>query len=146
VPRKSKAASAVEWTESERERRARVEAGEAVVANMRTDDALIAWAKAEGLYVRIDRRSVWGNPFVLGADGDRDAVIAQFAAHIRNESELLERVAELRGKVLGCWCHPEPCHGCVLIELVQESPGEHFACGRLRRSRSDGARGIEEVR
>jgi hypothetical protein len=24
----------------------------------------------------------------------------------------------LRGKTLGCWCKPEPCHGDVLVELL----------------------------
>jgi len=25
---------------------------------------------------------------------------------------------ELKGKTLGCWCHPDPCHGDVLAEIV----------------------------
>ena len=27
---------------------------------------------------------------------------------------------ELDGKVLGCWCHPQPCHGHTLIQLINE--------------------------
>jgi hypothetical protein len=38
---------------------------------------LIAWAKERGLFVRVDRATPWGNPFVIGSDGDRAAVIAQ---------------------------------------------------------------------
>ena len=30
----------------------------------------------------------------------------------------LRRLRELRGKVLGCWCHPLPCHGDTLDELA----------------------------
>jgi hypothetical protein len=26
----------------------------------------------------------------------------------------------VRGKVLGCWCHPAPCHGDVLCEAAAE--------------------------
>jgi hypothetical protein len=25
---------------------------------------------------------------------------------------------ELRGKILGCWCAPKPCHGDVLLEVA----------------------------
>ena len=28
-----------------------------------------------------------------------------------NTPELFESIAELKGKVLACWCAPNPCHG-----------------------------------
>jgi hypothetical protein len=28
-------------------------------------------------------------------------------------------LAELKGKRLGCFCHPQPCHGDVLAELAE---------------------------
>lgn len=31
---------------------------------------------------------------------------------------LQEDIDELRGKVLGCFCKPHPCHGDVLVELL----------------------------
>ena len=31
-----------------------------------------------GLLVRIDRTTKWGNPFRVGADGDRDEVIEKY--------------------------------------------------------------------
>jgi hypothetical protein len=31
---------------------------------------------------------------------------------------LLSDLKELKGKVLGCWCHPKGCHGHVLAKLV----------------------------
>ena len=30
----------------------------------------------------------------------------------------LARIQELEGKVLGCWCKPQDCHGDVLVELI----------------------------
>lgn len=33
---------------------------------------------------------------------------------------MFQDLHELRGKTLGCWCHPEPCHGDVLCRLVRE--------------------------
>ncbi len=68
--------------------------------------------------VYIGRPSKWGNPFVLGRDGNRDEVIALFEAWIKTQPHLLAALPELRGKVLGCWCSPKPCHGDVLVRLV----------------------------
>lgn len=36
------------------------------------------------------------------------------------ESHLYDDLEELNGKILGCWCDPKPCHGHVLIELIQD--------------------------
>ncbi len=78
---------------------------------------LVAWAKLAGCFVRIDRRTEWGNPHVIGRDGDRADVIARYREDLET-SDLVERVGELRGKALGCWCAPEACHGDVLAALA----------------------------
>jgi hypothetical protein len=107
-----------EWTPSEIERREIVEAGGTVVANMHHDHALIAWAKERDLLVRVDRRSDWGNPFVLDKDGTREEVIAGFRdGYLPHKRSLHPRVGELKGRVLACWCYPEDCHGDVLAEV-----------------------------
>lgn len=94
--------------------RERLIAGETVVVNMRRHTAVIEWAKGEGLFVRIDRRSRWGNPFILGRDGTRDDVVAAYRGHLAANPDLLERLPELRGRALGSWCAPARCHGDVL--------------------------------
>ena len=108
------------WAEHELLIRDRIEHGESVVVSMRSGFAnLITWAEAEGKYIRIDRRTEWGNPFELPADGDRGAVIAAYAEHyLPFKPSLLARLEELRGKALGCWCAPERCHGDVLVERL----------------------------
>lgn len=68
--------------------------------------------------VYIGRPSKWGNPFVIGRHGDRAAVIAKYEAWIRSQPRLMAALPELRGKVLGCWCTPQPCHGDVLVRLA----------------------------
>jgi hypothetical protein len=90
-----------------------------------TDVALVAWAKERGLFVRICRPGVWGNPFVLGADGDRDVVIESYRLFIARKHGLLRKLGELRGKVLGCYCYPEPCHGDILAGMAQDAKGAH---------------------
>jgi hypothetical protein len=70
-------------------------------------------------YVYIGRPSKWGNPFAIGRDGDRDAVIHAYAARLRASPALLAAArAELAGKSLGCWCAPHACHGDVLARVA----------------------------
>lgn len=74
---------------------------------------------SNGVY--IGRPSVWGNPFVIGRDGDREQVIAKYEAWIRKNPSLMRRAqAELKGKDLVCWCAPLACHGDVLHRLANE--------------------------
>jgi hypothetical protein len=112
------------------ERRKLVEAGGSVVANVRktkgvrADEDLIAWAENAGCYVYIGdavrhtsyRRSPWFNP-AKHRQTYHDRAVAEYRDYIKTQPELLGRLQELRGKVLGCWCYPKICHGNILIEL-----------------------------
>lgn len=80
--------------------------------------------KYEDNYVYIGRPSKWGNPFTIGPDGGRDMVIMKYEEYVRNKPELIQSLSELKGKVLGCWCYPENCHGDVLVKLVKEFCGD----------------------
>ena len=75
-----------------------------------------------GLLVRIDRTTKWGNPFRVGTDGDRAAVIEKYRRwlwrKIQNEEVDLYQLADLHGCELGCHCHPLPCHGDVLARAA----------------------------
>ncbi len=66
--------------------------------------------------------SKWGNPFVLADDTDqeRQRSIASFREWILTQSDLMGALGELRGKRLGCWCAPQPCHGDVLAQLADD--------------------------
>jgi hypothetical protein len=75
--------------------------------------------KREPFDVRIDRESKWGNPFVMGRDGDRAEVIRKYRAWVVEQADLMGALPALRGKVLGCWCAPAACHGDVLADLVE---------------------------
>ncbi len=52
----------------------------------------------------------------------REEAIARYEADLRllSQGELREYLTPLAGKVLGCWCHPLPCHGDVIIKLCKE--------------------------
>ena len=72
--------------------------------------------------IRIDRRTPWGNPFIIGKDGTRREVIAkfhdQFWARIHAGEVNLDQLASLHGKNLACHCAPLACHGDVLAEAA----------------------------
>lgn len=70
--------------------------------------------------VRIDRQTEWGNPFVMGRDGDRAEVIEKYRKWILTQPRLLGKIKTLKGKTLGCWCSPAACHGDVLAELADK--------------------------
>ena len=71
--------------------------------------------------VRIDAGSDWACPYRVGEDGTRPQVVAKFAAYVRTRPDLLDRLDELRGRRLACWCPPLPCHGDVLVDLVERA-------------------------
>jgi hypothetical protein len=119
------------WSADEKLLRKRMETGDTVVVSMRCHQNLIAWARSVGQYVRIDRNSKWGNPFVMPDDGDRAEVIRNYADHYLPFKPSLQRDAGelMGGKALGCWCAPEPCHGDILAEIANDNfvlSGEDF--------------------
>lgn len=74
--------------------------------------------RKEQYEVYIGRGGKWGNPFVIGKDGDREVVIKKYKEYLLSNKELLESLKELEGKVLGCYCKPYGCHGDVLVEML----------------------------
>jgi hypothetical protein len=70
------------------------------------------------VYIGRGLGSKWGNPFEIGRDGTRAEVIEKYRQWILDQPELLAQLHELKGKTLGCWCSPLPCHGDVLVELI----------------------------
>ena len=107
-----------EWSRRELNLREGCEVGETVVANIKTDTHLIAWAIRTGKYVKVDRNTDWGNPFRIGDDGNRDDVIRKFAEYyLPHKDGLQAAIPSLAGKVLGCHCAPQGCHASVLAEI-----------------------------
>ena len=104
------------WRDDEKERAHQVKEGLSVVANAEKDKNLIQWAEGKGLAVKVDRGSIYGNPFMLGKDGNRDAVCDSYANHyLPHKPSILATLPELKGKVLICHCYPERCHAESLI-------------------------------
>jgi hypothetical protein len=89
----------------------------------------VVHCKKEPYDVYIGRPSKWGNPF-----SHKDGTTAKFKVATRGEAidayekwitegegnHLLNDLHELDGKVLGCWCKPQRCHGDILVKLNEE--------------------------
>lgn len=64
----------------------------------------------------------FGNPY---RDGTREHNIRRFreyfANRIEKDSEFRHRVLELKGKRLGCFCAPRPCHGDVYVAWLESN-------------------------
>lgn len=100
------------------------------VINMRDKKAVDEAARA-GLFVYVgrDRHSIgpWGNkyshlssnvPGVVRVDSRSEAV-RRHAEDTEKDSWKVARIkAELRGKILGCWCAPQAYHADTYAEIA----------------------------
>lgn len=70
----------------------------------------------------IGRGSIFGNPFKIGKDGDRDEVIEKyreyFYAKLAKEKQFREAVLMLRFQDVACYCAPKKCHGDIIVEFL----------------------------
>jgi len=76
-------------------------------------------------YVKGAQKSKWHNPFNAKKYG-RSECLKLFKEYMMENKQLLSELHELDGKVLGCWCKPEDCHGDILIELLEKSKTEQL--------------------
>lgn len=77
--------------------------------------------------VYIGRPSIWGNPYshlpysmAPFKVATREEAVEKYEAWLRKQRVLLGNLPNLRGKVLGCPCGGSPCHGDVIIKLIEE--------------------------
>jgi hypothetical protein len=92
--------------------------------------AKVVHCKRAAYDVYIGRPSKWGNPFSHKEGtlakfkvASREEAIEKYREWIKTQPHLMKSLPELKGKTLGCWCKPYPCHGDVLVELLNELEG-----------------------
>ena len=72
--------------------------------------------------IYIGRGSLYGNPFVIGKDGNRDEVCDKYEQYLLNNPPLLQAVkTNLKGRDVVCFCAPKRCHGDTLVRLANEA-------------------------
>ena len=89
----------------------------------------VVHCKKEKFDIYIGRPSIWGNPYThkSGTQAEfvvssREEAVAKYKEYILNNPQLLKELPKLKGKVLGCWCKPQSCHGDILAELANNLP------------------------
>lgn len=71
----------------------------------------------------IGRGTIWGNPYQMGVDGDRDEVIRKFQYDFENgllkvSADFDHHINEIRGKAIACHCKPAACHGDIIAAYI----------------------------
>jgi len=65
----------------------------------------------------------FGNPFILSSNEPRGASIEKYRTYfnerLKTDAEFKKRIHDLKGRVLGCFCKPYPCHGDVIAEYLE---------------------------
>jgi hypothetical protein len=86
------------------------------------DKTVVVNVKKEPYDVFCGRPSIYGNPFRIGPDGTREEVIEKFKLYffrrIHDDVTYAQAIGELRGKRIGCYCAPLPCHLDVIVEFL----------------------------
>ncbi len=89
--------------------------------------------KSEPFDVYIGRPSIWGNPYSHKQGtlaeflvSSRKEAIEKYESYLLGNKLLMDSLIELKGKTLGCWCHPKPCHGDILVKWVNSIGNELF--------------------
>lgn len=72
----------------------------------------------------VTRGTLFGNPFPMQNEADRDRVVIEFREWVNRPEqddlrrEFIERCKKENKKHIACWCSLEsPCHGDVWIEV-----------------------------
>lgn len=88
----------------------------------------VVHCKKEPYDIYIGRPTKWGNPFSDKRWNtapnfqvkNRQEAIEKHKEWILTNTYLMKDLQELKGKTLGCWCKPKPCHGDILVELIDK--------------------------
>jgi hypothetical protein len=84
----------------------------------------------------------FGNPVIIGRKcpvcskihDDGGATLPCYEQYVRSrintDPEFRSRVKALKGKTLGCFCKPKPCHGDILKKIIYDltTHGDYKIC------------------
>ena len=85
--------------------------------------------------IACDRSSIYGNPYEIGRDGDRNEVCDKFEKYFYEklqDPDFHAKVMALKGRRLGCWCRCLPtcdnpkckshrCHVETIVKYLNET-------------------------
>ena len=79
--------------------------------------------------IRVDRKTVVGNPFYMASETQRDLVCNQYQEYfdkkIKSDENFLSalrdiyKIAKVHDIALGCWCYPKRCHAETIKTYIE---------------------------
>jgi len=84
--------------------------------------------------IYIGRPTPFGNPFKIGEQITREGAVEAYQelinwSKIHNPAFIHMLIDNLKGRDLLCWCAPSPCHGDIILTLVNaDNPWENNPC------------------
>lgn len=64
----------------------------------------------------------FGNPIRLSAVESRGSTLERYRQYfyerLKNDREFREKILDLKGKTLGCFCKPHACHGDIIANYL----------------------------
>ena len=67
----------------------------------------------------------FGNPVRLKEGESKGSTLKEYKRYFYNrlaiDPEFKKKILELKGKKLGCFCYPKPCHGDIIKEYLDGS-------------------------
>lgn len=74
--------------------------------------------------VYIGRPTIYGNPFEIGRNGNRESVLKKykeyFGIRLNQDEQFRTAILHLKNKRLGCFCKPHACHGDIICEYLNQ--------------------------
>lgn len=96
------------------------------VVNLRREryDVYIGRGPGGKVAVKPGARGYFGNPFDAGEHGEAALEMYRdyFQKRIEEDADFRAAILGLKGKTLGCFCKPGPCHGDRIVEWL-DGPG-----------------------
>ncbi len=93
--------------------------GSTKVVNIKNDEYDVYIGRESG------QKGYFGNPFMLEKGTEPGSTLDDYTDYFYNriheDEEFKERVESLRGKRLGCFCKPNPCHGDIIKEYLDKN-------------------------
>jgi len=65
----------------------------------------------------------FGNPFKIDKNTTRELAISKFEIYfyerLSKDDNFKNKILALKGKRLGCFCSPKPCHGDIIVDFLE---------------------------
>jgi hypothetical protein len=107
------------WRPDQLAKRELLKNGLSCTARDSFDFKLINWAASKDKFIKTTRPSEWAcNYTTKGTDLTMEDCLKLYQADILGNPEKLEKIKELKGKLLVCRCTSEFCHAVWLAEMA----------------------------